>query len=988
MSLFSKLTKNNDKSIYPWSQRKLGGGNSAFPRFGHATAALPSDQLVLYGGMQPNGPAKKDLYLVDANNVSISSFNASGDVPPPRCFPTLVSIRNFALLYGGEPVLADDKWDPHVYILNIANKQWNRIRMEGHLPVERSRHSASIADGIMYVWGGQRAGRYLNDMIAFNTTTYPSNSHWEFIKPNNEGPSARAGHVSVVFDNKLYIFGGTDGDHLYNDVWAFDLQSRLWMQVPAVGYIPIPRTDFSASLVDGVMYIFGGRGPDGQDLGDLCAFRIKSQRWYMFQNMGPAPSARYGLSISSVKERLYVLGGDNGNGKLEDGSMAYILDCSKIRYPPETAAQQPPAPQPHPSQPQPQQQHYPSTQSQQSNASPSSTSFQSMSESEASIQRGGGPPPPPLVQNSQSTPIRSPPPMHQSIPPSPSQQQQQPTQYNGTANGSINGSPAMHELEPPQLIEPQPSMSAPMPAGGGDHVTPQSKPQDTPQPSKPRHASVVPEAARRRTRTTSPMPFTEVDTNMEIRHHGPMSPASISSNENDKGGSLRSFTDDERPTRPTIPRNTMNGIAPPPRPSREGVNLNSSYRHTMADHVIDDRPKSQMPRSTDTPPRVASPMANGRHHQHDTQDTSSMDRTASPIPRQQEHSSIPNGIDNNGAPLTPPPRPKSSAPVPDPIQEEKAALVRELRSRELIVNEMRKKEQWWRTEVSIARKLRAAQGERFDDDVDEERLLMDFDGEPDKFKLFDQLVHVKAELRRVKQSIMHQAQPMSQKVTQADRMRVAALQEAAYFKAKYESLKSRQPLDPTLEADRVEELEKRLAAALSENEANSRLLQQLQQRAQHDHSSRLAAEERAKDAHERAQEAQEAHQRALEELANVHDRAIQAEAQTRQGTVKIAELTQQLANALATTQDVSEAHISVSRLEAANLKARNEVAALKQKLAESMDDMARLRTILSERDETLKETTRELEDAEIQLAMMRDAMHRIENSAPSPPRGF
>ena len=67
MSLFSKLTKNNDKSIYPWSQRKLGGGSSAFPRFGHATTTLPSDQLVLYGGMQPNGPAKKDLYLVDAS---------------------------------------------------------------------------------------------------------------------------------------------------------------------------------------------------------------------------------------------------------------------------------------------------------------------------------------------------------------------------------------------------------------------------------------------------------------------------------------------------------------------------------------------------------------------------------------------------------------------------------------------------------------------------------------------------------------------------------------------------------------------------------------------------------------------------------------------------------------------------------------------------------------------------------------------------------
>lgn len=73
-------------------------------------------------------------------------------------------------------------------------------------------------------------------------------------------------------------FGGTDGDHLYNDIWAFDLHSGYWHQVPAVGYIPVPRADAAVAVVDGVMYIFGGRGPDGQDLGDLCAFRLKSTR--------------------------------------------------------------------------------------------------------------------------------------------------------------------------------------------------------------------------------------------------------------------------------------------------------------------------------------------------------------------------------------------------------------------------------------------------------------------------------------------------------------------------------------------------------------------------------------------------------------------------------------------------------------------------------------------------------------------------------------
>ncbi|KAI9316219.1 hypothetical protein BX666DRAFT_2043070 [Dichotomocladium elegans] len=681
-----------------------------------------------------------------------------------------------------------------MYILNLGSKQWSRVHMDGHLPVERSRHSAIMVDGLMYVWGGQRAGRYLNDMFVFNTNTYSSNPQWEFVMPNNEGPSARAGHVSVTFDNKLYIFGGTDGDHLYNDIWSFDLQTRLWAQVPAVGYIPVPRTNFSSALVDGVLYIFGGCGPDGQDLGDLCAFRIKSQRWYMFQNMGPAPSARYGLSISAMREKIFVLGGDNSLRRLDDSSMAYILDCSKIRYPPETA------PQP------------------------------------------SAPPPPPQQQQQQQYPQNSPQPQT----PSPQFQQQHHLQHQQYQEPPANASPSANSFLSTSESETQARRTT-YPVFVSQYH------QQQQQSGKPRHTSVVPEAARRRTRTTSPMPFVDVDTNTDMRQQGPMSPSSINSSENEKSGSLRGLPDEER-------------------------------------------------------------------------------------------------------------------------TDEIAALTRELKTREMIVAEMRKKEQWWRTEVSIARKIH----------------LMDFDENkyPEKYKLFDQLVLVKAELRRVKQSIVHQAQPMSQKVEQADRMRIAALQEAAYFKAKYQSLKTRQPVDPALENDRTQNLEKRLASALAENESNSRLLQQLQQRAQHDHSARLAAEERAKEAHERAQEAQEAHQRALEELANVHDRAIQAEAQARESTLKVAELTQQLAQALESTQDVSEAHILVSRLEAANLKARNEVASLKQKLAESQDDMARLRTILSEREETFKETTRELEDAEIQLGMMRDAMHRIENSAPSPPRGY
>lgn len=317
-------------------------------------------------------------------------------------------------------------------------------------------------------------------------------------------------------------------------------------------------------------------------------------------------------------------------------------------------------------------------------------------------------------------------------------------------------------------------------------------------------------------------------------------------------------------------------------------------------------------------------------------------------------------------------------------QEERQSLMREIKARDMIISEMKKKENWWRTEVSLARKQRSNKGESFDDGPDaDEALLMDIDHiEEDKVKLFEQLVSVKSELRRVRNSILQQAQPMSEKVAQADRMRTAALQEAAYFKSKYLALKSRRQDEiENLDLSRCDELEKRLAATLTENESTNKLLQQLQKRSQHDQTSRLATEERAREAQERAEEAQQAHQRALEELQVVYSRATKAELQVRENAVKIADLTQQLSDALMAqpivkSQEVTEAQLKASQLEAANLKARNETAGLKQKLAENMDEIARLRTVLNEREDALGEAKIHVEDCEIQLSMMREAMNQ------------
>jgi hypothetical protein len=73
-----------------------------------------------------------------------------------------------------------------------------------------------------------------------------------------------------------HSFGGTDGQYHYNDTWAFDINTRKWSELQCIGFIPSPREGHGAALVDDVVYVFGGRGVDGKDLGDLAAFKISS----------------------------------------------------------------------------------------------------------------------------------------------------------------------------------------------------------------------------------------------------------------------------------------------------------------------------------------------------------------------------------------------------------------------------------------------------------------------------------------------------------------------------------------------------------------------------------------------------------------------------------------------------------------------------------------------------------------------------------------
>jgi hypothetical protein len=339
-------------------------------------------------------------------------------------------------------------------------------------------------------------------------------------------------------------------------------------------------------------------------------------------------------------------------------------------------------------------------------------------------------------------------------------------------------------------------------------------------------------------------------------------------------------------------------------------------------------------------------------------------RVRATSPPKEPNKSVSNQINDSQPNIQIPPKRPPRQGIRSTIQKipQKQDLLNEINQRDQIIDEMKKKEDWWRNQVAKARKEFKRESDQPEAD---ENLLLDLDGVPEnRFQLFERLVSLKTELRRVKASIPQLFEPMLLQVEEVEKIKAAAIQEAAYFKSKSLALQK--------EPGRCEQLEKELSKILSENETNCRLLNQLEKKAIYDTESLVSTQDRVHETQLRAQEAHEAYTRTLDDLNKMKERQTQAEAHLEDDAVKMNQLNKHLAEALQ-AQPLTELsdHLELAQSEAANLKARNEAAILKHKLEEHVADRMRLCSIINEREDALTTTRGQIEDREIQLSIIK-----------------
>lgn len=131
------------------------------------------------------------------------------------------------------------QWE-QIFRLDCMNFIWERINTSSPIrPVGRDSHTCVKLRSKFYVFGGSQDNIIFNEMWGFDLDTL----EWNQV-PVDEGLSAREGHTAIALSDRLmYIYGGwhSINQELFNDHWLYDEDTRQFLRIANVNGDEISR---------------------------------------------------------------------------------------------------------------------------------------------------------------------------------------------------------------------------------------------------------------------------------------------------------------------------------------------------------------------------------------------------------------------------------------------------------------------------------------------------------------------------------------------------------------------------------------------------------------------------------------------------------------------------------------------------------------------------------------------------------------------------
>ncbi|KAL4224359.1 Leucine-zipper-like transcriptional regulator 1 [Mactra antiquata] len=234
---------------------------------------------------------------------------------------TVVAYKEAVYVFGGDNgknMLND------LLRFDVKDNSWGRAFSTGLPPAPRYHHSAVVYDGSMFVFGGYTGDIHSNSNLTNKNDLYEykfATGQWVQWKFEGRRPVARAAHGAAIYENKLWIFAGYDGNARLNDMWTIPLtgnsEIKVWEEVAQTGDIPPTCCNFALAVARDSMFVFSGQS-GAKITNNLYQFDFKDKLWtristeHILRGSPPPPEKRYGHTMVAFDRHLYVFGGATG----------------------------------------------------------------------------------------------------------------------------------------------------------------------------------------------------------------------------------------------------------------------------------------------------------------------------------------------------------------------------------------------------------------------------------------------------------------------------------------------------------------------------------------------------------------------------------------------------------------------------------------------------------------------------------------------------
>lgn len=271
------------------------------------------------GVVTPAGEAAVGVETTVGPTETTEPESAADDAEPASDVPTSTGVwEERAPLLEANSEMAVAQLDETLYVLggypssrqtvstvqiyDAATDSW---RFGAPLPVGSNHAAAAAVDGTVYIIGGQPTssggGPFLQDVYAYD----PASDTWS---QRADMPTWRGGQAAAVVDGKIYVAGGRPPHG--HDFAVYDPAADAWTVLPEM---PTARNHFALLAHDGLLYAIGGRFGAGfaSEVTDIVEiYNPQTESW---STGTPMPTPRSGHNAIVANGCLHVLGGE-GHG--------------------------------------------------------------------------------------------------------------------------------------------------------------------------------------------------------------------------------------------------------------------------------------------------------------------------------------------------------------------------------------------------------------------------------------------------------------------------------------------------------------------------------------------------------------------------------------------------------------------------------------------------------------------------------------------------